>query len=350
MTPELCAVLVCPRDHSALEVRGSFLHCGEGHRYPVVEGIPVLLLEEAVPTIGLAAASLESALEYASGAGSHDPWFTATLGISDTEIAALLAQAEQRESPIDPVMRFLVGATNGILYRRLIGRIEEYPIPAIRLPEGGGSYLVDVGCSWGRWSIAAARKGYRVVGIDPSLGAVLAAQRITRSLGLEADFVVGDARHLPFRSGSFAVGFSYSVLQHLDRADARAAIREVGRVLAPGGRCLIQMPNRLGLRCIYHQARRRFRSPVGFEVRYWSVEELKRVFDAEIGAPDLSVDCFFGIGLQPDDAHLMSFPQRAVLAASEFLRARSERHFWLRRYADSLYIEATNAAPAGTIE
>ena len=40
-----------------------------------------------------------------------------------------------------------------------------------------GSRLLDLGSSWGRWSIAAARKGYSVVGLDPSLGAVLAARR-----------------------------------------------------------------------------------------------------------------------------------------------------------------------------
>ena len=43
------------------------------------------------------------------------------------------------------------------------------------LPRGP---LLDIGCSWGRWSLAAARKGYSVVGIDPSLGAVMAARRI----------------------------------------------------------------------------------------------------------------------------------------------------------------------------
>lgn len=350
MRSELLSVLVCPRDHSPLEARGSFLRCAQGHRYPVVDGVPVLLVEEAVPTIGLAAASLDSALAYASGRKQQDPWFTTTLGISEAEIGALLAQAATGDLRIDPVMRFLVGATNGILYRKLIGTISEYPIPEIRVPEGDGRYLFDVGCSWGRWSIAAARKGYRVVGIDPSLGAVLAAQRITRSLGLTADFVVGDARQLPLSSGKFDLGFSYSVLQHFEKGDARTAIREVGRVLGPQGRCLIQMPNRLGLRCIYHQGRRKFRAPVGFEVRYWSVAELRRVFIEEIGVPELSVDCFFGIGLQPTDAHLMNPLQRAVLAASEYLRARSENHAWLRRFADSLYVESTAPGPPAVPE
>jgi cyclopropane fatty-acyl-phospholipid synthase-like methyltransferase len=42
---------------------------------------------------------------------------------------------------------------------------------------GAGKLLLDIGCSWGRWSISAARNGWCVVGIDPSLGAIMAARR-----------------------------------------------------------------------------------------------------------------------------------------------------------------------------
>ena len=40
----------------------------------------------------------------------------------------------------------------------------------------GGTRLLDIGCSWGRWSLAAAARGYDAVGIDPSLGAIMAAR------------------------------------------------------------------------------------------------------------------------------------------------------------------------------
>ena len=99
---------------------------------------------------------------------------------------------------IDPVVAYLIAATNGLMYRHLIGRLESYPIPDIDLPPGEGRTLLDVGCSWGRWSLAAARLGYTVIGIDPSLGAVMAARRVARQLNLAATFLVGDARHLPF--------------------------------------------------------------------------------------------------------------------------------------------------------
>lgn len=48
--PQLAAILVCPADHGDLEedVEASRLVCVEcGRRYPVRDGIPVMLLDEA---------------------------------------------------------------------------------------------------------------------------------------------------------------------------------------------------------------------------------------------------------------------------------------------------------------
>ena len=153
----------------------------------------------------------------------------------------------------------------------------------------------------------------------------MAARRVARQLGLPNRYVVGDARFLPFRDEAFGVVFSYSVLQHLSKEDARAAVAEAGRVLRPGGQSLIQMPNWLGVRCLYHQVRRGFREPRGFEVRYWGVRELKQAFEQAVGPSTLSVDCYFGLGLQKTDRHLMSPKLRLAIDTSERLRALSRR-------------------------
>ena len=73
------------------------------------------------------------------------------------------------------------------------------------------------------------------------------------------------------------------------------------------------MPTRLGLRCLYHQARRGFRDGRGFEVRYWSLPALRRLFGT-IGRSRVEVDCYFGIGLQRADAPLMTPRLKRVLA------------------------------------
>ena len=345
MSPWPADILVCPRDATCLRSdRGDRLVCIQGHEYPVVDGVPVMLVDEAVQTIGVAHDSLRQAR--AAGAGANtDPWYVDSLGLSEDERRSVVQLAAAGGSRIDPAVVYLVAATNGLAYQHLIGKLQDYPIPTLRLPRGAGRTLIDIGCSWGRWSVAAARLGYRAIGIDPSLGAVMAARRVARALGADVRHVVGDARSLPFATGSVDVVFSYSVIQHFSRADAADAIAEAGRVLRPGGMSLIQMPTRWGVRCLYHQARRRFREAAGFEVRYWTLGALRRLFTDRIGPTEASVDCFFGIGLQPTDRHLMPFAYRLVISASEALRAASRFVPPLSYVADSVYLSSVKALP-----
>ena len=334
--------LVCPRDRSPLYSDAGSLRCGHGHEYPVVDGVPVLLVEEAPETIGIARASLRAAADVA-GRAVDAPWFVETLGLNDEEREAVRATAAAGTSVIDPVVAFLVGATNGIAYNHLRGRLTDYPIPVLRLPRGSGETLLDIGCNWGRWSIAAARAGYRPLGIDPSLGAVMAARRVAAALGVDARFIVADARYLPLATGSLDRAFSYSVIQHFSPDDAALALTEVGRTLRPGGASLIQMPTAYGLRCLYHQARRGFRTPQAFEVRYRTIPDLRRLFSRAIGPTTVSVDCFFGIGLQASDRALMPRSRRRVIDASERLRGWSSAVPLLRYAADSVYLSSVKA-------
>ncbi len=345
MSPWLLQHLVCPRDRGALTGRGDRLVCPAGHEFPVVQGVPVLLVPDVEQTLWVAQRSVERSRDR-TGSGDDDPFFTDTLGLTDEQRRDVRERMNRLgQEPIDPVANALVVATSGNLYHEVRGRLGTYPIPELRLAGGGGTFL-DVGCNWGRWCVAAARKGYQVVGIDPSLGAVLAAQRVTRRLGLDCTFVVADARYLPFAPASFDVVFSYSVLQHLSKSDAAAALGEVARVLVPGGCSLIQMANAFGVRSLYHQVRRGFREPTGFDVRYWRPKELVRRFREIIGPTEMSVDCYFGLGVQASDAPLLPRKRRAVIRSSEFLRALSRRVAPLRVVADSLYLKSVRRPPA----
>jgi SAM-dependent methyltransferase/uncharacterized protein YbaR (Trm112 family) len=333
--------LACPRDHLALHEAGGRLACSAGHSYPVVDGVPVMLLDDVAQTMGVAEESMRQANAATSrGDELASALYLETLGISDDEKRALAALAREGRSRIDPVVAFMVGATSGYMYKHVIGTLASYPIPELRLPDGGGKRLLDIGCNWGRWSIAAARKGYDVVGIDPQLGAVMAARRVCRSLGVAARFIVGDARYLPFPADTFDFAFSYSVLQHLSREDVRLVLSGVGRTLASGGTAFIQMPTVFGIRCLYHQARRRFKEGSGFDVRYWTVPALERIFSQSIGPATTSVDCYFGIGLQRSDRALMPAPLKAILTASEVLREASRFVPPLKYVADSVYVTA----------
>lgn len=308
-----------------------------------------MLLQEIPPTMAGGDASL--------GRARGDPGdqrapelYLESLGISEAEKRGVVELA-RRDGPIDPVVAYLVAATNGLMYRHLIGALDRYPIPDIPLPVGEGRLLLDVGCSWGRWSLSAHAKGYLVVGLDPSLGAVMAARRVARQLGAPNKYVVGDARYLPFAPRLVDVAYSYSVLQHLSKVDAGKAAGEIGRVLKPGGLAKVQMPTRYGVRCLYNQARRGFREGTGFEVRYWTLPELWRLFTACVGVTRFEANCYFAIGLQPSDEPLMTPGLRRVVRASERVKAISRRWPALVGVADSVFVEAVkaDAAPLGPL-
>lgn len=336
--------LVCPHHHSELSWQDRVLVCPFQCQYPVVEGVPVMLLDDVAQTMDLAQTSLRQSRSPNADGGLYID----SLGLTDTEKRAILELAKTTTSRIDAVVSFLVGATNGNAYAHLIGRLTDYPIPELRMPQAQGQVFLDLGCNWGRWCFAASRRGYRAVGIDPSLGAVMAARRVAQQLGIEATFLVGDARFLPFKPASLDHVFSYSVLQHFSREDVAQALREVGRTLKTGGSSLVQMPTKFGVRCLQHQMRRGFREGANFEVRYWSIPALRDLFSATIGASTFSVDCFFGIGLQFSDMHLMPPGQKIVILMSELLRLSSQLLRPLVWVADSVYVRSVKTeSPLG---
>jgi demethylmenaquinone methyltransferase/2-methoxy-6-polyprenyl-1,4-benzoquinol methylase len=97
--------------------------------------------------------------------------------------------------------------------------------------------VLDLCSGTGDQAIAIARGGRRVAAVDSCLPMLGRAQRKLRRQGLPAAPVVGDALALPFAASSFAaVTVAFGVRNVEDPA---AALREIHRVLAPGGRILI---------------------------------------------------------------------------------------------------------------
>ncbi|GEP56555.1 methyltransferase domain-containing protein [Reyranella soli] len=335
--------LRCPVDYSPLSWNGTELVTAAGRTYPIVDGMPVMLRRDQPQTIGIARASIDRAVGNQDVIDQRAPdFYLESLGIGDNEKARIV-EIMKGTAVIDPVVSMMVAATSGQQYVHIKGdaSLADFPIPDLKLPPGNGRTLLDLGCNWGRWCFAAARAGYKPVGIDPSLGGAMAARRVARQLGLDAKFVVGDARWLPFPEASFDTVWSYSVLQHFSKMDAKQALHQAGYVLKPGGIAKIQMANWLGIRSLYHQARRGFREPESFEVRYWSTAEIVDAFRTAIGPSTLSVDCYFGLGWQWADMKYMRATHKPILMASEILRRCSQVLTPMQHVADSVFCTAT---------
>jgi len=114
----------------------------------------------------------------------------------------------------------------------------------------------------------------------------------------------------------------------------------IARTLRVSGTCLIQMPNILGLRNLYNQLKRRFKEPKSFDVRYWSLSELKNTFGNFIGPTSLSVDGYFSLNSQQKDIDLLYLRYRLGVYYSEMLRRISEKMQWMKYFADSVYIKS----------
>ncbi|MFH0815981.1 MAG: class I SAM-dependent methyltransferase [Methanobacteriota archaeon] len=98
-----------------------------------------------------------------------------------------------------------------------------------------GSLVLDAGCGNGRNALAAMDAGHEVIGFDVS-DRMLCKAREKCGCGL----VRADAGSAPFRSGAFDAALSIAVIHHIETEAGRlGALREIGRVLKPGGLALI---------------------------------------------------------------------------------------------------------------
>jgi len=116
--------------------------------------------------------------------------------------------------------------------------------------EFAGKRVLDAGCGAGAQSAFLARQGAEVTSVDLSGAIDVAAQLpdLEQSALAQADLC-----HLPLADGCFDIVYCEGVLQHT--ADAGVVLRELRRVLRPGGQLLAThytIPRRLVTRARYH--------------------------------------------------------------------------------------------------
>lgn len=101
-----------------------------------------------------------------------------------------------------------------------------------------GSCVLDVGCGLGTWTRFLRERGHQVHGIDFSVPLLTRAQGWA---GKDVRVCAAAATHLPFKSASFDLLFSWGVVEH-DEKGPTEALQEFRRVVKPGGKIYVTVP------------------------------------------------------------------------------------------------------------
>jgi SAM-dependent methyltransferase len=222
---QLKTLLRCPQCGSNVTVE-EVVRCETGrHRYPIVQGVPVFLDDETV---------------------AGDPQYADQRAYFDAEFMGYRRYA-------------LENWRVGYLDRLREANVLEGSTPLVDVGVGGSGYTV----------IEAARAGRPAIGCDLSLQGLLVAREFARAQGVgeRTLWVCCSAEQLPLASAAFGSALAIAVLEHVP--DDRAALRELARVLQPGGRAWVTVPQSLAhVPRVFRAANRRHDRRLGHLRRY----------------------------------------------------------------------------------
>ena len=114
-----------------------------------------------------------------------------------------------------------------------------------------GMRVLDAGCGYGRNLVYLLREGCEVFALDQDPAGVDHVRALSRSLGTnlpQENFQIGAIEHMPF-ADSFADVVICSSVLHFARDDEhfQAMLRELWRVLKPGGMLFCRLGSRIGM-------------------------------------------------------------------------------------------------------
>jgi len=106
-------------------------------------------------------------------------------------------------------------------------------------------YVLDLGCGTGVCTFDIAKKSKKTIGVDISPWAIQNAKKNSLTKKLNVDFVVADAENMHFQDDTFDIVINTALLQYFDKPEK--VIKEIYRVLKPGGIAVIEVPLKYGL-------------------------------------------------------------------------------------------------------
>ena len=244
----LLSWLRCPLCKQKLEPQKQTLSCSPcGRTYPVVLGIPDLRVYS-------------------------DPYIT----IEQDHEKGRIVQAQAPRMTFAELLRFYwenvslpptpVDLREGFM-RHLLA--DETRVETFQHQLGAGKTCLDVGCGASSLVGLAQKKFDLVIGCDVAFRWLVLARKRLQEMGATANLVCCCADYLPFAAETFEVVTAISLFEHVK--DARAVVRECGRVQGPGGRLFAWTANRFSLAAEPHVGV----WGVGFLPRRWMATYVK---------------------------------------------------------------------------
>ena len=141
-----------------------------------------------------------------------------------------------------------------------------YHLPELfeQIGDGHGKKMLEIGCGIGIDTVSLARKGFDITAIDLTESAITISRERAQKLGLPINYQVGNAERLDFKDDTFDVVYSFGVIHHTP--NIKQAVREIHRVLKPGGKAYIMIYAKYSLVNAIH---------VLFRIPYESPKDLK---------------------------------------------------------------------------
>jgi SAM-dependent methyltransferase len=180
----------------------------------------------------------------------------------------------------------------GAIYRKRLDIVLRW-IDELAIPPG--QKVLEIGCGAGRCTVALAQRGYLVQAMDSVEGMLNSTQEHAIEAGVSSSVTtsLGDAHNLAFQDGNFGLVLAIGVIPYLQFP--QNALREMARVLRPGGFLLVTAGNRwrLGdvldpwsspplqpakkvIRAVFRRLRKARPNDAGLPMRLDSLRELER--------------------------------------------------------------------------
>lgn len=106
-----------------------------------------------------------------------------------------------------------------------------------------GGVLLNIGCAHGPDFLPFV-DGFELWGVDFSINMLRLAREYSAKYGLKVRLVRGEATALPFRDEAFDYAIAIAVYHHIKRGRQEQALRELWRILKPGGEAFLTVWNK----------------------------------------------------------------------------------------------------------